>query len=136
MGSPGLLPVDYRDFNFVVGTIGIFVGMFLHSNTGQPHGETIEDKLGLVQKRLEAYLSRDSLVIVALGTIVEVHWWKRRDPFEKYDFEAKGGSLTRLFKANLAVDDEKMYVKQYLSLVKTCCDRDVDIRPWELKRTE
>ena len=136
VGSQGLLPVDYRDLKLEYGAHEIFVGIHLHLSTDQAQGETIEDKFELVRKRLEAHIDQDGLAVVAFGTFVEVHWWKCRAQRRRYDFEASGGSLTRIFKADLAFDNEKMHFKHYLSLVKGCWDSSTDICPLELKRTE
>ena len=120
VGEQGLLPVGYRDFEVECWGHRVFVSLFLQLSSAQPHGETIEDKFGLVRKRLEVYVNEDCLVVVTFGTFVEVHWWEpqiRPVHFMK-DFEASGGSLTRIFKVDLTVDNEKMSFKQYLSLVK------------------
>ena len=136
VGNQGLLPVDYRDFQLELWKHWVFVSLFLPLSSVQPHGETIEDKFRLVRKRLEAYVYHDTLVVVTFGTLVEVHWWKCRPHCQRTDFEASGGSLTRRFKADLAVDNEKMGLKDYLSLVKTYWDRGVDIPPLESERTD
>ena len=84
-------------------------------------------------------MDRDCLVVIAFGTFAEVHWWKCRPQCQlqrsRINFDASGGSLTRLFKADLAVDNDKVEFKHYLSFVKRCWETGVDIYPLELKST-
>ena len=132
VGNQGILPADYRDLRLRFRDYEIFVGMFLPLSSAHPHGETIEDKLGLVRKRLEANVVQDTLVVVTFGTFVEVHWWNCRPQARGTNSEASGDNQTRLFKVNLAIDDEKAHLKHYLSTVRHCWETGGDIRPQEL----
>ena len=141
LDDQGVLPVNYRDFLLRDRRNWVYVSMFLHSSSAQPHGETVEDKVGLVRVRLENQIDvqRDCLVMVTFGTSIEVHWWKCRPQRSQClfpSFKPTGGSLTRLFKTDLAVDNEKTYFRHYLSRVKGCWENGGDICSLELKSTE